>query len=112
MTKEQFTLNFKGESGSNYTFDVCTFDTIFPNASGVYVFAKLRFNDQVLEHITPLYIGESSDIGDRIANHEKWPCVEKHGCTHICVMMLSGQRSREKAETDLRHNYDTPCNDQ
>lgn len=58
----------------------------------------------------PLYIGQSSELGTRIASHEKWECVNNHGCTHINVMAVTGDQARLDAETDLIHKYDPICN--
>jgi hypothetical protein len=99
MAKEHFVQNFRGISGHSHRFDVYTADSFFADISAVYVFAK-RVTD-----ITPLYIGESGELGTRMKSHEKWPCVKQHGCTHICVLEIEGEEQRKAIETDIRLNY-------
>ena len=100
---------FRGKSGKQYPFGVYTKDSTFTddkNLGAVYIFSK---DGHKME---PLYIGETNELGTRMAHHEKWECVEQHGCTHICIMYSPHIRDRKEAETDLRNNYDTPCNRQ
>lgn len=113
MIKEG-TKIFYGKSGMQYQFDIYPKNAKFDNDSAVYIFCKRHTSGfQVI--FSPLYIGETGELGARIANHEKWDCVLSHDCTHICVMQVTGknaERDRLAVEKDLRHNYDTPCNEQ
>lgn len=102
---------FIGEIGIKYNFTIYPKDTSFYNVSAVYIFTNRHLDGNTYIH-TPLYIGESGQLGSRIAKHEKWPCVTKHGCTHICIMQINGEDARIRVETDLIHNYDPVCNKQ
>ncbi|EGY24564.1 hypothetical protein DA2_3180 [Desulfovibrio sp. A2] len=105
-------VTFKGKSGTEYAFDTYTKDTAFNDISAVYSFVK-RFKNTTGGYTqTPLYIGESEQLGTRIASHEKWPCADKNGCTHISVMAIKGEKARLAAETDLINGYDPVCNKQ
>ncbi len=107
MSEEPDIVDFRGVSGEVYAFEVYPDDTEFDDEGAVYVFTKITpFK------ATPLYIGETETLGTRIANHEKWECADKHGCTHICVYWVGSKEEGLEIETDLRHNYNTPCNDQ
>jgi hypothetical protein len=113
MTKLSTTVTFTGESGTKYKFETYTTDTSFNNVSAVYMFVKRFKKTDGTYSQKPLYIGESSQLGTRITNHDKWECVEENGCTHISVMTIKGAQARIDAETDLRNGYpNTPCNDQ
>lgn len=106
------TAIFYGESGQEYEFNIYSSDTDFNNIGAVYIFCKASVDKDLDLILVPLYIGETGELGKRIANHEKWECVIFEGCTHICIKPISGGQQRINIETDLRHNYTTPCNDQ
>lgn len=107
MAKERIIV-FEGESGNKYQFTIYPANTNFnENIGAVYVFCSKN-----IKGFTPLYIGETGELGKRIADHEKWDCVLSHDCTHICIRAVSGRDERLDIETDLRHNYNTPCNEQ
>lgn len=102
---------FKGETGE-YKFEVFSADTSFNSVGAVYIFTKRTVGSDGTGTHTSLYIGETSSLADRIPNHEKWPCVKKHGGNCICVHRDEGEKSRLNKETDLRAAHATPCNDQ
>lgn len=104
-------ITFKGQSGNSYQFDTYPKDTKFNDVSAVYIFVK-RYLEKGKYYQEILYIGESGELGTRINNHEKWKCVELHGCTHISVMSVSGQAKRLQIETDLIHKFNPVCNRQ
>lgn len=100
---------FVGASGTKYTFSVYTTDTEFSNIGAVYVFTKRTVSNDKGSH-TLLYIGETGELGNRISNHEKWPCVNRNGCNAICVHAEDGDAKRLEIEGDLLEANDTPCN--
>lgn len=102
---------FYGVSGRAYQFEIYPANTVFNNVSAVYIFC-IKYITGLQFKFSPLYIGETGELKTRIANHEKWTCVNNYGCTHICVMSILGEDARLAVEKDLRHNYFTPCNDQ
>jgi hypothetical protein len=101
---------FVGASGTRYDFTIYTSDTSFKNFGAVYAFSKIAVKDSKGSHEL-LYIGETKELGDRIANHEKWFCVTDHGCNCICVHADDNNQSRLDKESDLIRNADLPCND-
>lgn len=106
-----YEMEVKGERGKTYTFRVYNKDTQFRNIGAVYIFVKLVSRKDNISS-RALYIGETENLCERIENHEKWECVLKHGCTHICVMAVKDREERLAIETDLRHKYETYCNNQ
>ena len=106
------TVTLTGESGKEYDFSLCSryqnFDAI-GEIGAVYLF--LAF-DSTTREFRVLYIGQTSELSERIGRHEKWDCVNKHGCTHIAFMSVPHEKDRLCIETDLRHAYRTKCNDQ
>ena len=102
---------FAGKSGSNYSFDAYTLDTIFQNVGVVYIFTKRTIKEGTGDH-ERIYIGQTGELKNRIENHEKWDCFEFNGANCICVHMDAIEDSRLHIETDLIQNYDPPCNKQ
>lgn len=103
---------FTGESGKQYCFTSFPKGSYFDNISAVYIFTRRYLNQAGQYEQEALYIGESANLGKRIINHDKWEYVNALGCTHICVMPISGKDAREDAETDLIRGNPTPCNQQ
>lgn len=102
---------FEGKSGTKYGFSVYTLDTSFKNIGGVYIFSHRSVSNGKGTHAFK-YIGETGDLGERIANHEKWPCVKRNGANAICTHAEANAKKRLDIETDLRNGGQTPCNDQ
>ena len=104
------TCTWTGKSGTTYTYDVYLMPKTFGDAAGNYIFAKVVNNKW-----HPIYIGESSDLGDRLNNwstdHHKADCIEEEGATYIHRRLNSGgEKARKAEEQDLIDNYDPPCN--
>ena len=97
--------------GSQYSFTAYSADTSFNDVSAVYIFTKRTVNEGKGSH-SFLYIGETRELGTRIANHEKWACVNNYGCNCICVHRVEGEQARLDIETAFRNAHETPCNDQ
>ena len=103
---------FTGESGEDYFFEIYPKGTTFPNVSAVYIFVKQISNSSGKYSYKLLYIGESSELGERIKKHNKENCVEKNGYTHICILPIEEEKHRLEIESDLIHKCNTPCNKQ
>jgi hypothetical protein len=103
---------FTGESGEDYFFEIYPKGTTFKNIGAVYIFIKKILNSSGKPSYEPLYIGESSELGERIKNHNKEKCVEKNGYTHICILPIEEEKHRLEIESDLIHKCNTPCNKQ
>ena len=103
---------FTGASGRNYSFGVYSTDTTFKDIGSVYIFSKRIVDQNGRGTHDFLYVGETEELGTRVANHEKWPCVQRNGVNAICIHVDESSRSRLNKETDLRNSNSTPCNDQ
>lgn len=110
MSEQTMTITFNGKSGKQYTFNTYSKDTSFRDVSAVYIFTKRACDSRGFDYYHALYIGESGQLGTRIATHEKWSLVNRYGCTHIAIMQVSGESNRLTAETDLIHGQNPPCN--
>ncbi len=101
------TIMWPGASGTEYKYWIFPIGTSFKDEPGNYIFAKKTAPDSY----TPIYIGETGSLKDRLSNHEKMPCVKRHGGTHIHVHTSSeDEKTRKVEESDLLKRWDPPCN--
>ena len=104
----RFTLH--GTSQRAYTFDVCDMNQPFRPIAGLYVFAsRMRAGGALLygQGVVPAYIGQASNLADRLRNHEVWPRAQRMGALLVLAMAWPGnEQTRLAAELDLirRHN--------
>lgn len=102
-------VTFRGASGTDYAFVAYSTDTNFNDVSAVYAFTKRTIRDGRGSH-SMLYIGETGELGTRIAGHEKWDCVRRYDCNCVCVHTVGTKQLREAAERDLlASNLNPPC---
>lgn len=67
--------------------------------------------------LSMLYVGETHEFDARVGtgfiNHHKWAAAILGGATHICVLIIGGERAnRLGPEGDLRQGNNPPLNDQ
>lgn len=107
------TLTLTGGGGGTYRFEVYPLGQPFKKLPGVYAICK----ETAPKVLGVLYIGETHDLDARVGRgfvtHHKWVSAILDGATHICVLVVGGDKSqRLRYETDLRHGYNPPLNDQ
>ena len=95
-----------GASGAQYTYPVYDLVTMFGSVAGNYIFAR-----QIEDAWLALYVGETSNLADRIPDHEKWICARLNGVTHIHAHVNTNQTTRRIEELDLIRATNPPCND-
>ena len=101
-------VNWPGKSGKTYGYYYYTIGHKLQAKPGNYIFVKIVNNEWV-----PVYIGETEDLDQRIATHEKRECARRNGASHIHVHLAQGIRQmRLDEETDLRQNFNPACNRQ
>ena len=102
------TQQWQGQSGRIYTYQIVPLHNSFPQAAGNYIFARL---DAEQNSWVPVYIGETANLANRIANHEKWGCASQHGATHIHAHInQDGEVIRQAEERDLLLKFRPVCN--
>ena len=101
------TIRWTGKSGKQYEYWIYRMDTTFEDEPGNYIFAK-----ETSPHLwSPVYIGETESLKDRLTNHNELPCITKNGGTHIHAHTTpGGAHARKAEEADLLDRSDTPCN--
>ena len=101
-------VRWKGQSGRIYDHEVHPIGTAFNAKPGNYIFAALSGGMW-----KACYIGQTENLHDRLANHEKEPCAKRYGATHIHAHVTRGGEAARKAEEeDLIRLHRPPCNDQ
>lgn len=103
------TAYFTGKSGTIYPFEIYSLDTAFNNVCAVYIFGRWDIYSGI---IFPLYIGETTELAKRLANHEKRLCAMAYGLNCFCIHRVL-ESLRFQIETDLINGYSNcPCNKQ
>lgn len=82
---------------------------VIQNVSGVYVIIC----DNILTK-TPMDVGESGELRERLKNHERLKCWRDHckgGSVQVFVHYTKGMREdeRKKIEQRIRSSYKLPC---
>ena len=112
MSVIQENITFVGDSGNTYKFTSFTTNTSFSDVGAVYIFTRRRLDSDGTYKYALLYVGETEELGTRIRNHEKWPCVNQYNCDSICVHREEDSSKRLSIEDDLINWGDSPppCN--
>lgn len=108
MAHQEYHLNFEG-----YWRDVNI--NGLPKASGIYcVYCCTYNNEQKNLSIRELiYIGEATDINDRITKHEKWEDWEKRLKSGECICFSYAKidrTNRERCEAAMINKHKPPIN--
>lgn len=92
--------------GREFQFRAYGIDAQWLDQPALYIFARSLPLSWVA-----LYIGEASNLRERLATHEKWSTALTMGMTAIHVCFHVGGVSRRKAdESALIRAYDPPLN--
>lgn len=118
MRKLNKTTSLKGKSGKKYTFDLYSFDKfdelsdeITAEKGAIYLFTKHILKNGKYYH-EYIYLGETSDISTRYANHHKRRCIMSHSSNCIGFIFTDASDDERKAmEKDILEANDFPCND-
>ena len=88
------TIMWTGASGKEHKYWIHEMGTSFKDEPGNYIFAKETSPGKR----TSVYIGETESLKDRLSDHEKLPCVRRHGGTHIHAHTTQGGEAVRRAE--------------
>ena len=102
-------ISWEGQSGKEYVYWIHRIVTYFSDEPGNYIYAKEVEPDSW----TPLYIGQTSSLEERLADNEKEACARRNGATHVHVHTTRGGAVwRTAEEADLVAKWNPVCNDQ
>lgn len=77
----------------------------WPRRAAVYKFSRLENG-----RYHAIYIGQTDNVADRFAHHEKISCIQENGATHIHLWYNTMYATRITVETDLVHVNNPRCN--
>ena len=100
------TCKWLGQSGKTYAFYIFPIGTVFEPVGGNYVFCTRNAAGKWV----PQYIGQTDNLKDRLADHDKEACAKRNGATHIHAHRNATKADRLAEEKDLIQNYDPSCN--
>lgn len=65
------------------------------------------------KRVDPLDVGETENLEERLADHERQDCWEKHATNglYFAVKIESNELARKSIERVIRNKYDLPCGD-
>ena len=99
------TIDWLGATGKTYRYWFLEGEA--KAEPGNYMFVKPSGNGWV-----PVYIGQSSNLRNRLANHPEMPCVRRNGGTHTMAHTTpGGKQTRLDEEADLVDHWKPACND-
>jgi predicted GIY-YIG superfamily endonuclease len=100
-------IYWKGASGERYGYWIHIIGATFEDSPGNYIYAK----ETRPGYWSPVYIGQTSSLADRLADHENETCAKRNGATHIHTHTSSEvDRVRISEETDLIKVWNPICN--
>jgi hypothetical protein len=102
---------FTGQSGRTYRFRVFALGTRFRNRSGVYALTSRTRNTNGGPHHVVLYVGQTADFSQPLAQHCKADAARQRGADCICVLSDDSEESRLAKEKDLIAAFHPACND-
>jgi hypothetical protein len=96
-----------GQVGA-YIYQVYDIDAPMKEQPGNYIFAA----PTPQRRWRAIYVGQTTNLDDRLENHEKRACAISHGATHIHAHLNLNKTNRLAEQRDLIRHHGPPCNDQ
>jgi len=102
---------FKGASGQAYGFKVYALGTRFRKLSGVFVITNRSNSANGGHRHTPLYVGQTGDLSQPLAEHRKANAFREHGANCVCLLSDASETSRLAKKQDLIAAFRPVCNE-
>ena len=100
-------VNWPGQSGAEYQYEIYPLDTPLPPLPGNYIYAMQDENGCWI----PLYVAQTRDLHQRLEGYEKLQDAAQAGATHVHVhFSTTGQAARCTEEHDLIVRWQPMCN--
>jgi len=105
LPQSQPTITLHGVSGAAYTFALYPWGISFNPVPAVYsVLAQGPAGFGVV------YVGETESLSTRFQNHQRQPCFDRKGKTHVAVLVEASPVRRLAIERDVMLKYQPACN--
>ena len=100
-------IHWHGVVSGKYGYFIHPIGTAFEDKPGNYIYAE----ETSTNRWTPVYIGQTSSLKERLADHDKEACAKKNGATHVHAHINSGGEAvRLAEESDLIRRWEPVCN--
>jgi hypothetical protein len=107
-TASSSSINWVGESGTQYPYEIRSFDTQFQAVPANYIYAGQSEDGTWV----PIYIAQTRALQQRLEGHVSVADAMAQGATHIHVhLSTAGQGARCSEEHDLLERWHPVCND-
>lgn len=107
-TSNSSTVNWPGQSGKEYPYEIYPLDTVFKPLPGNYIYAGQAEDGTWV----PIYIAQTRDMHQRLEGHVRMDDAVANGATfihaHYCQ---AGPAARCSEERDLILRWQPVCND-
>ena len=101
-------INWPGQSGKGYQYQVYPLDTAFRPLPGMYIYAGQAEDGTWV----PIYIAQTRDLHQRLEGHVSMDDAIAKGATHLHAHYCSaGQAARCSEERDLILCWQPMCNE-
>jgi hypothetical protein len=101
-------VNWPGQSGKEYQFQVYPLDASFQALPGVYIYAGQAEDGSWV----PIYIAQTRDLHQRLEGHVRMDDAVANGATYLHAHYCSaGQAARCTEEHDLIVRWQPVCNE-
>ena len=101
------TLEIVGASGRRYHFETYSAGEDWDEGIAcVYYVSRTRSTGN---HVEAIYIGQTADLRDCLANHEKLACFWEHHYNAVSIYREPFEWRRVKAERDLLRQFYLTC---
>jgi hypothetical protein len=101
-------INWLGESGTQYPYEIHPLDAQFPSVPANYIYAGKSEDGTWV----PIYIAQTRALAQRLEGHVSIDDAIAQGATHIHVHLSTlGQGARCSEEHDLLERWHPVCND-
>ncbi len=101
-------VNWCGQSGKEYQYEIYPLDAAFQPLPGNYIYAKQAEDGSWV----PIYIAQTRDLHQRLEGHVRLDDAVANGATHLHAHYCSsGQAARCTEERDLIVRYQPVCNE-
>ena len=102
-------VNWRGESGKEYLYEIFPMDTPFRPLPGNFIYARQTEDGGWV----PIYIAQTRDLHQRLEGHVRVEDAVGNGATHLHAHYCSvGQAGRCSEERDLLLRWQPVCNDE
>ncbi len=101
-------INWPGQSGKEYSYEVYSLDAAFRALPGNYIYATQAEDGSW----APIYIAQTRDLHQRLEGHVRMDDAVSNGATHLHAHYdAAGQAARCSEERDLILRWQPVCNE-